>query len=199
MRAYFGLCLAFSLAKSSHADSTNDLGAQFFDAVQNDDIARAARLLKDGADINTQSPGGLQTPLMQSVLSGHEDMVQFLLSKGADTTIPEKDGYTPMHGAGFQGRAKIAAMLLNHGVGLRDKHPKDGYEPAGKKLIVFLPFNLFYSKLEVQLIYFAPRTHATNLLKFEHAGDLSRGILKLWTFSYKKESQSMIFSRIASK
>mmetsp|Transcript_532 Transcript_532/g.1094 ORF Transcript_532/g.1094 Transcript_532/m.1094 type:complete len:193 (-) Transcript_532:208-786(-) len=130
MRAYFGLCLAFSLAKSSHADSTNDLGAQFFDAVQNDDIARAARLLKDGADINTQSPGGLQTPLMQSVLSGYEDMVQFLLSKGADTTIPEKDGYTPMHGAGFQGRAKIAAMLLNHGVGLRDKHPKDGYEPA---------------------------------------------------------------------
>lgn len=85
MRVYFGLCLAFSLAKSAHADSTNDLGAQFFDAVQNDDIARAAKLLKDGADINTQSPGGLQTPLMQSVLSGHEDMVQFLLSKGADT------------------------------------------------------------------------------------------------------------------
>ena len=35
---------------------------------------------------------------------------------GADTTIPEKDGYTPMHGAGFQGRAEIAKILMDHGV-----------------------------------------------------------------------------------
>ena len=35
---------------------------------------------------------------------------------GADTTVPEKDGYTPMHGAGFQGRAEIAKILLDHGV-----------------------------------------------------------------------------------
>ncbi len=85
MRVYLGICISFALATSAHSDSIDDLGAQFFDAVQNDHIAKAAKLLKDGADINTQRPGGLQTPLMQSVLSGHEDMVQFLLSKGADT------------------------------------------------------------------------------------------------------------------
>jgi len=34
-----------------------------------------------------------------------------------------------MHGAGFQGRKDIAELLLQHGVGLRDKH-KDGYELA---------------------------------------------------------------------
>ena len=28
--------------------------------------------------------------------------VKVLLGKGADTSIGEKDGYTPMHGAGFQ-------------------------------------------------------------------------------------------------
>lgn len=32
-------------------------------------------------------------------------------------------------GAGFQGRADIAGVLLKHGVGLRDKHA-DGHEPA---------------------------------------------------------------------
>lgn len=32
-------------------------------------------------------------------------------------------------GAGFQGRKEIAALLLKHGVRLRDKHV-DGYEPA---------------------------------------------------------------------
>mmetsp|Transcript_7578 Transcript_7578/g.22232 ORF Transcript_7578/g.22232 Transcript_7578/m.22232 type:complete len:129 (+) Transcript_7578:593-979(+) len=45
-------------------------------------------------------------------------------------TVPERDGYTPMHGAGFQGRASIAKILSDHGVNLRDKHPGDGHEPA---------------------------------------------------------------------
>lgn len=40
----------------------------------------------------------------------------------------EKDGYTPMHGACFQGRAAIAEMLLAHGVNAREVH-QDGYEP----------------------------------------------------------------------
>ena len=35
---------------------------------------------------------------------------------GADTTVGEKDGYTPMHGAGFQGRPKIAQKLIDHGL-----------------------------------------------------------------------------------
>ena len=52
-------------------------------------------------DINIRGPGG-QTPLMMSVLGGHYKLVKQLLELNADTTIPEKDGYTPMHGAGFQ-------------------------------------------------------------------------------------------------
>ena len=39
---------------------------------------------------------------MHAVLSGKLAAVKVLLSKGADTSIGEKDGYTPMHGAGFQ-------------------------------------------------------------------------------------------------
>lgn len=53
----------------------------------------------------------------------------FTYLKGADTTIGERDGYTPMHGAGFQGRADIADLLFKAGVGLRDVHA-DGHEPA---------------------------------------------------------------------
>ena len=44
-------------------------------------------------------PGG-QTPLMHGVLQGMTQSVKYLLKRGADTSIPEKDGYTPMHGAG---------------------------------------------------------------------------------------------------
>ena len=39
-----------------------------------------------------------------------------------DTSIPEKDGYTPMHGAGFQGRAAIAKALIAHGLDPSDRH-----------------------------------------------------------------------------
>ena len=61
-------------------------------------------------------------------------MVQFCLENDADVTIGERDGYTPMHGAGFQGRAEIAALLKKYGVGLRDVH-EDGHEPASEFLI----------------------------------------------------------------
>jgi ankyrin repeat protein len=42
---------------------------------------------------------------MNAVLSGKIEAVKFLLSAGADSSIGENDEYTPMHGAGFQGRA----------------------------------------------------------------------------------------------
>jgi hypothetical protein len=35
---------------------------------------------------------------------------------GADPTIPEKDGYTPPHGAAFQGRTEVMKVLLEFGV-----------------------------------------------------------------------------------
>ena len=38
-------------------------------------------------------------------------------------------GYTPMHGAGFQGRAEIAATLIAAGLDVNDKH-SDGHGPV---------------------------------------------------------------------
>ena len=54
--------------------------------------------------------------------------VEALLAAGADVSIGEKDGYTPMHGAGFQGRAKVAKLLAAAGVDVNDVHA-DGYAP----------------------------------------------------------------------
>jgi len=112
------------------AAEISDLDKSLFDASAAEDTDAAAAALKEGANINALSPRGLQTPLMQSVLHGRAKMVEFFLENGADFNIGERDGYTPIHGAGFQGRKEIAEILLKHGVGLRDKHAKDGYEPA---------------------------------------------------------------------
>lgn len=102
-----------------------------FAALREEDIPAAAAALAAGANINAISPRGQQTPLMQSVLHGRPGSVSWCLNHGADTTIAEKDGYTPMHGAAFQGHAHIADMLMRHGVPMRDIH-KDGFEPASE-------------------------------------------------------------------
>ena len=82
------------------------------------------------ANINeTIDPSG-QTPLMRAVLMGQApDTIRTLLSLGADPAIAEKDGYTPMHGVGFQGRFELAPVLVNEfGLDPNDKHA-DGFTP----------------------------------------------------------------------
>ena len=70
--------------------------------VAADDASSLEKALDRYPDaINTPGPGG-QTPLMNAVLSGKLNAVKVLLGRGADTKIGEQDGYTPMHGAGFQ-------------------------------------------------------------------------------------------------
>jgi ankyrin repeat protein len=82
----------------------DDASAALLKAAASDDspasILNAKEALQKGADINARDPGSKQTALMSAALSGHVKMVHLCLKKGADTTIPEKDGYTPMHGAG---------------------------------------------------------------------------------------------------
>lgn len=88
--------------------------------------------LTEGADINVRDDKSGQTPLMGSVLRGHTEVVRYFLDNkdlGADTSIAEKDGFTPPHGAGFQGRAEIMRMLKEiAGLSLMEVH-KDGFYP----------------------------------------------------------------------
>ena len=84
------------------------------EAVRNDDPTTIERaILTLGADIDLQGGGG-QTPLVHAVLSGKQQAVETLLKLGANVDIPEKDGYTVAHAAGFQGRAEILKILAAH-------------------------------------------------------------------------------------
>jgi ankyrin repeat protein len=82
-----------------------------------------------GANINVRNRRNGQTLLMSSVLQGKEEFVHYLLKLGADTTISEKDGYTPPHGAGFQGRATIMKLLFENGINVNEIHTRDKYYP----------------------------------------------------------------------
>lgn len=102
-----------------------------FEMVTNDDSdAIRNAVVNNGVDINQIGPGG-QTPLVSAVLKGKLSAVKTLLDLGADVTIPEKDGYTVMHAAGFQGRHEILQVLAAHNDGainILDQHP-DGFYP----------------------------------------------------------------------
>ena len=114
------LCSAAALASGA------GLGAH--QMVQEDMFQELMALEKEDPRLNEIGSGG-QTPLMMAVLSGKDEAVKILLGLGADTSIPEKDGYTPCHGAGFQGRADIMKMLLAHGLPCTTDRHKDGYTP----------------------------------------------------------------------
>merc|ERR1739844_455069 len=81
--------------------------------------------------INTRDKMSGQSPLMMSVLTGRTEFVQLLLSfDEVDVGIPEKDGYTVMHGAGFQGRYDELKMLLKdrRNIDPSERH-SDGFTP----------------------------------------------------------------------
>ena len=136
-RNIFILCaiilLTGSLAqqkKNSDAESAHDVVKK---AVNNEDheLLKYASELPDFTEaINAREEHSGQTPLMKAVLRGKStQFIRSLLLFGADTSIGERDGYTPMHGVGFQGRYHLVEMLVNDfGLDPNDEH-EDGFTP----------------------------------------------------------------------
>lgn len=88
-------------------------------------IPMAELLLRYGADINgTAFEDGI-TALIEAVRENREDMVRFLLEKGADTEQSDADGWTPLF---FALTASMARLLLDFGA---DPHAcnSDGATP----------------------------------------------------------------------
>ncbi len=80
-----------------------------------DDPLLVKACVEHGQDINKVGRGG-QTPLVHAILNGKIQVVRWLLEVGADTKIPEDNGYTPMQAAAFSGNAEIIDILVKHGL-----------------------------------------------------------------------------------
>ncbi len=81
-----------------------------------------------GANINVKDERSGQTPLMAAVLRGKINIVKYLISVGADTTVGEAKGYTAPHGAAFQGRPDVMETLIEAGLDVNSYH-EDGFVP----------------------------------------------------------------------
>jgi len=83
------------------------------EAVRRGDMSQLRRRLLDAAvDVNGYSGDG-QTALHQSCLSGNLDAVKLLVRFGADVRLANRDGWSALHIAAWNGHRDIALYLIN--------------------------------------------------------------------------------------
>ena len=130
MRGLLLLLLAFCCSHGHGGAARPTSNTELFALVRKGAVGQLRTRLDEmpPESINVQERGSGQSLLMAACLAGKASVVEYLLEAGADATIPEKDGYTPMHGAGFQGRAGVAKLLIQHGLKVDDFH-RDGFTP----------------------------------------------------------------------
>ncbi|MFD4787205.1 ankyrin repeat domain-containing protein [Streptomyces sp. NPDC058459] len=84
-------------------------------SIRAGDLAAAVELLRSGADANRRGPEGL-TPLMIASGLGQPQMVELLLTSGADVLAVEpRMGATAIHKAAQSGNTDVTGLLLDHG------------------------------------------------------------------------------------
>jgi cytohesin len=86
------------------------------------DLSGVQELLDDGADVNAKDEHGW-TALHYAAFSGHREIIELLLAKGANVT-----GMTALHYAASGGHEEIVELLLAKGADVNAK-AKDGKTP----------------------------------------------------------------------
>jgi len=87
---------------------------QFADAVIEKDTAKIDQLLQSGVDINTQHPTSGTTVLMiASSYYYYDEMVEYLIRKGADVNLKDNDGKTALVWAASNSLENSKILLEN--------------------------------------------------------------------------------------
>ena len=102
---------------------------EIHDAARAGDMEKVKALLKVNPGLVNAKAGYLMdTPLFSAVGSGHKDVVELLLSKGAEVNAKNRDGWTPLHEAASSGQKDVVELLLSKGAEVNAK-VKDGRTP----------------------------------------------------------------------
>ena len=95
---------------------------QLYAAAQSGDLPLVRYHISAGVNPNYQHPEVLCTPLVASLIQGHDDVALYLLAQGADPQLrSEFDDLTPLQAARQYGRVALVPRLL--ALGARDLRP----------------------------------------------------------------------------
>jgi hypothetical protein len=97
-------------------------------AAWHNQLEAARLLIASGALVDARRTEGRITPLESASYLGHQDMVELLLTAGADPNVKIYDGYTPLHQAVRNGHVGICQLLMAKGARI-DSERDNGYTP----------------------------------------------------------------------
>jgi len=87
---------------------------QLADAVIEKDTIKINQLLQSGMDINTQhSTSGTTALMIASSYYYYDDIVEFLIRKGADVNLKDNDGKTALHWASSNSLPNAKILVVN--------------------------------------------------------------------------------------
>jgi ankyrin repeat protein len=88
-------------------------------AIYMKDEGKARSLIEGGADVNKRTPYGT-TPLQRAVDCGFRDIVDLLITKGADVNAKDNGDWTHLHSAVY-GHKDIVELLISKGANVNAK------------------------------------------------------------------------------
>jgi hypothetical protein len=103
--------IALLVFASALALSAKDANEDLLSASRAGDLPAVKAALEGGASLETKTPYG-QTPLYLAAMNGHEEVVRFLLDKGATTDVRDTFYKAPMLGFVLQRKHWGVAKLL---------------------------------------------------------------------------------------
>ncbi|XP_069692291.1 ankyrin repeat domain-containing protein 49-like isoform X2 [Periplaneta americana] len=110
-------------------------------AAENGELSVVRKLLMaDPELINVKDKDGY-TPLHRACYNDHEEIVDFLLSQGADIAARTEDGWQPLHSACKWNNVRCVAKLLEHGadVNATSKGASNSYAKDTLQMLLLHP------------------------------------------------------------
>ena len=96
-------------------------------AVKNNDLQLAQKLISQGVDVNQTDNRG-NSLLIISAADGYTEMVKLLLEAGADiTAVDGSMKATALHAAAYLGHPEVMQILVDYGIELDAQGPYNGY------------------------------------------------------------------------
>lgn len=120
---FTGTVICFILAFSNVI-----IAADIFNAAEQGLLDTVKTLIESNPQLINISDEGGYTPLHKAAYNNQVEVVEYLISKGADLNAVSSSGSTPMHGAAFYGHPEAARVLIENGAEI-DKKNNGGYTP----------------------------------------------------------------------
>jgi ankyrin repeat protein len=120
-------CASREVAANLDLQAESTSGLALYRAAAEGDFEAVSGLAKSGAPLNTLTVNG--TPLMAAVRARADRIVWYLLTKGADPDLAEKDRVTPLMVASEQGDRRLVRLLLSAGASV-NATDFQGYTPV---------------------------------------------------------------------